>query len=330
MKKIMIMTFIMLFLAGVGSVVAQELIPEKFPFPPNDEYGSYEPTITADGNTIYFARFSTVGDNRVCGDTTDLFVTHRIRKGGDWPGTGDEWTEPERLSVNSCYTDQEPRISPDGKTLYWMSMRPGGYGDADIYVAYKLPSGEWSQAENLGPGVNSPYMDHCFMPTAVPGEGNSSYFMSIRPRVQGGYPENGVYSSTKIGGVWQPAELVESEFLDSIPYLCRINSVLQDGMVLGVFSIHNFGQYHKLAFAQYDLSTGEWTGPFIEAPFNMEGVDGACPMFSPDGNRMIWSAGYDYGPGEISQASGHGGSVYDLFWLNTQDIVDFYREQAGL
>ncbi|HYB42754.1 MAG TPA: twin-arginine translocation signal domain-containing protein, partial [Candidatus Methylomirabilis sp.] len=35
---------------------APELIPKKLPFPPNDEFGSYEPTITPDGNTIYFAR----------------------------------------------------------------------------------------------------------------------------------------------------------------------------------------------------------------------------------------------------------------------------------
>ena len=27
-----------------------ELIPKKLPFPPNDEFGSYEPTITPDGN----------------------------------------------------------------------------------------------------------------------------------------------------------------------------------------------------------------------------------------------------------------------------------------
>ena len=39
------------------------LIPKKMPFPPNDEFGSYEPTITPDGNTIYFARFAGSGDS---------------------------------------------------------------------------------------------------------------------------------------------------------------------------------------------------------------------------------------------------------------------------
>ena len=60
----------------------KELIPKKLPFPPNDEFGSYEPTITPDGNTIYFARFAGSGDKRVLGTTTDIFVTHRIRPSG--------------------------------------------------------------------------------------------------------------------------------------------------------------------------------------------------------------------------------------------------------
>src|SRR5882762_4598630 len=42
----------------------KSLIPKKMPFPPNDEFGSYEPTITPDGNTIYFARFAGSGDKR--------------------------------------------------------------------------------------------------------------------------------------------------------------------------------------------------------------------------------------------------------------------------
>jgi hypothetical protein len=125
----------------------KELIPKKMPFPPNDEFGSYEPTITPDGNTIYFARFAGSGDKRVLGTTTDIFVTHRIRHSGEWPGTGADWTPPERLpdTVNSDSIDQEPRITPDGKTLYFMSRRSG---NADIWVTHKQPNGEWTKAQH--------------------------------------------------------------------------------------------------------------------------------------------------------------------------------------
>src|SRR5229473_3130446 len=164
-----------------------QLIPRKLPFPPNDEFGSYEPTITPDGNTIYFARFAGSGDKRVLGTTTDIFVTHRIRQSGEWPGTGADWTPPERLpdTVNSDSIDQEPRITPDGKTLYFMSRRSGGRGGADIWLTQKQPNGEWTQAQNLGPNVNSEHSDHCFMPLGLPGEEDTSVFISLRPRESG-------------------------------------------------------------------------------------------------------------------------------------------------
>src|SRR5262249_21967440 len=82
-----------MFSARAGAA-EKELVPQKLPFPPNDEFGSYEPTITPDGNTIYFARFAGSGDRRVLGTTTDIFVTHRIRQSGEWPGTRADCTPP--------------------------------------------------------------------------------------------------------------------------------------------------------------------------------------------------------------------------------------------
>src|SRR5947207_15030788 len=82
--------------SGRAHAAEKELIPKKLPFPPNDEFGSYEPTITPDGNTIYFARVAGSGDKRVLGTTTAIFVTHRIRPSGGWPGTGADATPPGR------------------------------------------------------------------------------------------------------------------------------------------------------------------------------------------------------------------------------------------
>ncbi len=102
---------------------AAALVPRKLPVP-NDNLGAYEPTLSADGNTIYFARFGNIGDKRVKGPS-DIFVVHRIKQGGEWPGTAEDWSQPERLpdTVNSDSLDQEPWITDDGKTLYFMSGR---------------------------------------------------------------------------------------------------------------------------------------------------------------------------------------------------------------
>ena len=72
---------------------------------------------------------------------------------------GDVWSEPEKLgsTVNTKYRESHASLSADGKSLYLASARPGGYGGMDIYVVKKLPNGEWSEAQNLGPNVNTEY-----------------------------------------------------------------------------------------------------------------------------------------------------------------------------
>src|SRR5207302_4950803 len=316
--------------SGRAHAAEKELVPKKLPFPPNDEFGSYEPTITPDGNTIYFARFAGGGDKRVLGTTTDIFVTHRIRQTGEWPGTGADWTPPERLpdTVNSDSIDQEPRITPDGKTLYFMSRRSGGRGGADIWVTQKQANGEWSQAQNLGPNVNSEFVDHCFMPIGLPGQDDTSVFISIRPREAGGAPTADLYTSKMENGVWQASRRYESKLLDSVGFKCRLNAVARDGLVLGVVSVHDFGKFHKMVFVHYDPASKEWRGPLVEAPFNQPNVDGACPMFTAGGDKMIWSAGYDRGPGLVSTAGGPR-STYGPLLLETRPRRAHQQAQGG-
>jgi len=316
---------------GRVSAAGPELVPRKMPYPPNDEFGSYEPAISADGNTIYFARFAGSGDKRVVGTTTDIFVTHRVRQTGEWPGTKGDWSVPERLpdTVNSDSIDQEPRITPDGKTLYFMSGRGGGYGSADVYVTHKGPNGEWTKAQNLGPNINTEYPDHCFMPFGMPGFEDTAIFVSVRPRQAGGAPSADIYTTKMQNGVWQPAQRYESKLLDSIGFKCRLNVVTQNNFVLGVVSVHDFGKFHTMLFVHFDPATKQWTGPIVEAPFNNLAIDGACPTFTAGGDRMIWSAGYDRGPGPVSTNRGTG-STYDLFWLNTREIIAYYKAKAGL
>jgi len=170
---------------------APTLVPRKLPFPPNDNFGNYEPTISADGNTIYFARFASNGDKRVQG-ASDIFVTHRVRPSGEWPGTAEDWLPPERLpdTVNSASTDLEPWITPDGQSLYFMSYRPGGLGRSDIWVSHKQPDGQWGQAHPVAGGnINTEYEDHCFMPFDLPEQPSAMVFVSIRPRAAGQLPK---------------------------------------------------------------------------------------------------------------------------------------------
>ncbi len=70
-----------------------------------------------------------------------------------------------------------PEISPDGKTLVFTSLRPGGAGRGDLYVSNRV-NGDWSPARNLGPLVNTARDE--YHPT-LSRSGRSLYFIRRGP-----------------------------------------------------------------------------------------------------------------------------------------------------
>jgi len=69
------------------------------------------------------------------------------------------WTEVKKMSkaINvDKFWDSQPSISSDGNVLYFSSNRPGGYGGYDLYMSRRNENGEWQQAVNMGPVINTP------------------------------------------------------------------------------------------------------------------------------------------------------------------------------
>lgn len=67
-----------------------------------------------------------------------------------------KWSKPEPFALNNKkYSVGHPSLSFDGKTMYFSSDMPGGYGGVDIYKTTKNADGKWSQAENLGDKINT-------------------------------------------------------------------------------------------------------------------------------------------------------------------------------
>jgi outer membrane protein OmpA-like peptidoglycan-associated protein len=66
-----------------------------------------------------------------------------------------EWSKPVGISLNNnVYSIYHPFISEDGKVLFYVSDRPGGYGGLDLYYSTK-ESGVWGNPKNLGPKINT-------------------------------------------------------------------------------------------------------------------------------------------------------------------------------
>jgi tetratricopeptide (TPR) repeat protein len=174
---------------------ADELAPGQFsevvPFAPelktkyNDGPLAYDPT----ENLFYVTQYSPKAANMVEGENIfhlQIIVAEENAKG---------WVFKEKFKYDSPnYSVAHPTISPDGKSMYFVSDMPGGYGGYDIYFCYKNGD-EWSEPYNIGPGVNSrgneffPFIDSrgdlYFTSDGFPGLGAQDIFVVS--------PENGVF-----------------------------------------------------------------------------------------------------------------------------------------
>lgn len=131
------------------------------------------PSISADGNTLYFACQHPDGWGGF-----DIFVAKK---------SGDDWEPPVPLSrvINSPGNEQFPFI--DGDTLYFSSDFHPGMGGLDIFRTYRMPNGDWAPVFNLKPPVNSGSDDFSI---AV-----SPFFNASDTHLQTGY-----FSSNRPGG----------------------------------------------------------------------------------------------------------------------------------
>ena len=109
-------------------------------------------------------------------DFGDLFVTEV--KGG-------VFSRPERIAgVNTDAIESACSVSHDGKTMIFSSNRAGGSGHLDIWMMHKDQNGQWGEAMNLGPEINTPFNED--FPTLSP-DGRTLYFCSDGHPGMGGY-----------------------------------------------------------------------------------------------------------------------------------------------
>ncbi|MBN1253316.1 MAG: PD40 domain-containing protein [Bacteroidales bacterium] len=86
--------------------------------------------------------------------------------------------------VNSPYKEEGACISVSGDTLFIASDRIGGFGGFDLYYSLKLPNGQWGEAQNLGPEINTEF-DENYPNLSI--DGKALYFSSKGHQSIGGY-----------------------------------------------------------------------------------------------------------------------------------------------
>jgi len=177
----------------------------------NDEQ-YYEDIYFSDFRNDYWAPAQNIGKpinsdghDAIVGRSPDgqmlLIYRNNGRNGGDiyWSVLrGNQWSKPRAFPkpINSSYHESSATISYDGRRIYFVSNRPGGYGGKDIYYCDITEKGKWGEAVNIGSSINTAYDE---IGVYMHADGKTLYFSS------NGHPGMGsfdVYKSIYKNGYW--------------------------------------------------------------------------------------------------------------------------------
>jgi len=171
------------------------------------EHSFGQPTISADGRTMYF-----ISDMEGGFGGTDIYVSRLV---------DENWTTPENLgpTVNTEKNDMYPFLHESG-ILFFASEGHRGFGGMDIFMTSKA-DGEWMTPENMGNPVNTPsddfsvYIDKNF---------DTGFFSSDRSGGRGGDDIYRVSFTNMQATAAVPVEDAEQTYTESTPVINTIAS----------------------------------------------------------------------------------------------------------
>ena len=131
---------------------SNEINPKLFSKKVNTKYHEGPICFTIDESRVYFTR-NNIAKGKAKRDSLGIqnikLYTAQVNNEG-------KWFNEKELAINSRYFSVgHPTISLDGKTLFFVSDMPGGFGGADIYKAEILADGNLGTPINLGETINT-------------------------------------------------------------------------------------------------------------------------------------------------------------------------------
>ncbi len=108
---------------------------------------------TPDGKMVYFTRNNISKGKKHRRDGQGIQNLKMYRAKIDSEG---KWVDQESIPFNSAeYSVGHPSVTKDGKTMYFVSDMPGGFGGADLYKVALNADGTFGKPENLGKQFNT-------------------------------------------------------------------------------------------------------------------------------------------------------------------------------
>jgi len=219
----------------------------------------------------------------------------------------------ERLdtNVNSDFSEYNPLLSPDGKTLYFSRKNHpenvGGISDKeDIWYSELGADGKWSLAKNIGPQFNNNQPNFVNTVSATP-DGKAVVLLLGNKYLDKGKMLAGVSISSNVGGKWSDPKALEIE--DDYNYNEKANYFLANTRKSLLMSVEREDtQGSRDLYVSFEKDDGKWTKPLnLGKSVNSVGEETAPFLASDDKTLYFSSNGF----------SGYGGS--DVFMTKRLD-----------
>ncbi len=237
-------------------------------------------SVSKDSMTLFFI------SNRKGGQGgQDIWFSYRTQNGV-------KWQKPENMGavVNSKYDEETVEVSSDGKTLFFSSRGHNTMGGYDVFKTKRNDDGTWTEPENIGYPINTPYDDVFFMLT--PNE-RFGYYSTTRKE---GYGDKDIYSIVFLGPE-KPVNITKVAEKELIAYASLPVSeaeiekpvnivVIQLSMVKGVVTDALSGEPIGATLELVDNATGE-----VVKVVNSYPSTGAYTVTLPPGRDYALTAG---------------------------------------
>lgn len=267
----------------VGGRIVHEQVPPAEVFSPgviSDEKWQWRLTFTPDGRTAYFSESDGFFP---ASRQASIYVSH-LR--------GGVWSAPDLAPFSGTHSDMDPFVTPDGRRLYFSSIRPDGGAakpDLDLWMVEKRGDG-WSGPVRLGPEVNTE-ADELYASASSDG---TLYFASgpIAPApgkhwdIYRARPSGAGFAAREPLG---PAINTQPSAADATPVAAwEFNpEISADGTLLVFASLRPGGLGFGDLYASR-LVDGEWTAAVnLGAPVNTA-ADEYHPTLARDGRRLYF------------------------------------------
>ena len=220
-------------------------------------------------------------------------------------------------TVNSEFSELNPLLSPDGKTLYFSRRNHpeniGGVNDKeDIWYSEMGPDGKWMLAKNMGPQFNNEFPNFVNAVSSATPDGKSALLVLGNKYLDKGKMLAGVSISSNVGGTWTNPKPINIE--DDYNYNEKANYFLANTRKTMIMSVEREdSKGGRDLYASFAKNDTVWSKPLNLGPIINSVGEESAPFLASDDRTLYFSS---------NGFSGYGGNdVYvskrlDDTWTN--------------